>query len=57
MNETLEGKNKLKGAIESPEAVQLRLLMKQREHAAKRLMTLDFEIWALEEFFRTDPRF
>ncbi len=32
----------------------LRLLMKQREDVARRLIELDFDIWALEEFFRTD---
>ena len=34
-------------------AVRLRLLMKEREDAGRRLAELDYTIWVLEEFFRT----
>jgi hypothetical protein len=33
--------------------VQLRLLMKEREDAAVRLVELDYAIWVLEEQFRS----
>ena len=39
-------------AWESIEAVQLRLLMKEREEAVTKLVELDYTIWVLEEFFR-----
>lgn len=31
---------------------QLRLLMKEREDVASRLVELDYSIWAIEELFR-----
>ena len=34
-------------------ALQLRLLMKQREDAMAELVRLDYNIWVLEESFRT----
>ena len=33
--------------------VQLRLLLREREQVASRLIRLDFAIWAIEEFFRS----
>jgi hypothetical protein len=36
-------------------AVHLRLLMKEREDILKRMLELDWEIWKLEECFRTGP--
>lgn len=40
-------------ASKSFKAVQLRLLMKEREDVVARLVELDYTIWTLEEFFRT----
>ncbi len=34
-------------------AVQLRLLMKEREDEVRKLVQLDYDIWVLEEFFRS----
>ncbi len=34
-------------------AVQLRLLMMEREDEVGRLVQLDYDIWVLEEFFRS----
>ena len=33
--------------------VQLRLLMNEREDVVKKLVELDYNIWVLEEFFRS----
>jgi hypothetical protein len=33
-------------------AFRLKLLMKERELAAEKLIKIDFAIWTLEEFFR-----
>ena len=40
------------GASATFKKVQLRLLMKEREHAVSKLVELDYTIWTLEEFFR-----
>lgn len=39
-------------ASRSFKAVQLRLLMKEREVEVQKLVELDYSIWAIEEFFR-----
>ncbi|MDA4121202.1 MAG: hypothetical protein OK404_02205 [Thaumarchaeota archaeon] len=35
--------------------VGMRLPMKDRENLAKRLLGIDWNIWKLEEYFRTGP--
>jgi hypothetical protein len=42
----------VQGVARTLKAVQLRLLMREREEAGRRLADLDYEIWILEEFFR-----
>ncbi len=39
-------------ASKSFKAVQLRLLMKEREDEVQKLVELDYSIWVLEEYFR-----
>ncbi len=39
----------------SPKSGKLRLLMKEREDVASRLVEIDYEIWALEEIYRREP--
>jgi hypothetical protein len=43
-------------ASRSFKAVQLRLLMKEREDQVMKLVDLDYSIWVLEEYFRCDSR-
>jgi hypothetical protein len=43
------------GASKSSKSGKLRLLMKEREDVASRLVELDYLIWALEEIFRREP--
>jgi len=42
-------------ATKSFNAVHLRLLMKEREDVMKQMLELDWQIWKLEEGFRTGP--
>jgi hypothetical protein len=42
-------------ATKSFNAVHLRLLMKEREDVMKQMLELDWQIWKLEECFRTGP--
>ena len=43
----------VEGATRSFNYVELRLLMKEREDLAKLLIEVDWNIWKLEESFRT----
>jgi hypothetical protein len=44
------------GASATFKGVHLRLLMKEREEVVSKLVELDYQIWTLEEFFRSgDP--
>jgi hypothetical protein len=42
-------------ATKSFNAVHLRLLMKEREDIMKQMLELDWQIWRLEEAFRSGP--
>jgi len=42
-------------ASKSFKSVELRLLMKEREDDAARLVALDYRIWVLEEIYRRAP--
>jgi hypothetical protein len=45
----------LEDASKSFNYVELRLLMREREDLAKQLLEVDWNIWKLEEYFRTSP--